>query len=79
MPNAKAKAKAKAKPAEKMEKPENVLRCKKTNRQTAFKITIGGDCLCFCYKAGTCIKKGNRFDGDFFVRNQDVRVELRQY
>ena len=75
----KAKAKAKAKPAEKMEKPENVLRCKKTNPQTAFKITIGGDCLCFCFKAGTCIKKGNRFDGDFFVRNQDVRVELRQY
>ena len=48
-----------------MEKPENVLRCKTTNRQTAFKITIRGDCLCFFIKAGTCINKGNRFDEDF--------------
>ena len=28
----------------KMEKPENVLRSKTTNRQAAFKITIRSDC-----------------------------------
>ena len=36
--------KAKEKPAEKMVKPENVLRGETTNRHTAFKITIRGDC-----------------------------------
>ena len=36
------------KPAVKMEKPENVLRSKTTNRQTTFKITIWGDCWCLC-------------------------------
>ena len=39
---------AKEKPAAKMEKPENVLRSKTTNWQTAVKIT-------FCIKVGRCI------------------------
>ena len=43
------------KPAVKMEKPENVLRSKTTNRQTTFKITIRGDCWCLCIQAS--IKK----------------------
>ena len=43
------------KPAVKMEKPENVLRSKTTNRQTTFKITIWGDCWCLCIQAS--IKK----------------------
>ena len=34
----------KEKPAVKMEKPKNVLRSKTTNRHTAFKCTIRGDC-----------------------------------
>ena len=60
-----------------MEKPQNELRSKTTNRHTAFKITIRGDFYCFCIKAGTCIKKrilvfnimyGKfRLDGDFIV------------
>ena len=42
--------KAKEKPAAKMEKPKNVLRSETTNWYTASKITIRGDCLCFCIK-----------------------------
>ena len=37
-----------------------MLWSKTTNRHTAFKIAIRGNCLvykCFCIKAGTCIKK----------------------
>ena len=37
-------AKGKGKTRGKMEKPENVLRSKTTNRRSAFKITIRGDC-----------------------------------
>ena len=54
-------ANAKKTPATKMEKLQNVLRSKTTNRHTAFKIAIRGKCFvykCFCIKAGTCIKKG---------------------
>ena len=40
-----------------MEKPENVLRSKTTNRHTAFKITIRGDCLCFGIKADQYLHK----------------------
>ena len=42
-----------------MKKPENVLKSKTTNRQTAFKITVRGERICFCIKAGTCINKRN--------------------
>ena len=45
------------KPAVKMEKPENVLRSKTTNRQTTFKITIRSDCWCLCIQASVKKKK----------------------
>ena len=48
------------KPAVKMEKPENVLRSKTTNRQTTFKITIWGDCWCLCIQ-GSIKKRKPRF------------------
>ena len=50
-------AKGKKKPAAKMEKSQNALRSKTTNRHTAFKIGIRGNCECLCNKAGTCVKK----------------------
>ena len=37
-------------PRQKLEKPKNVLRSETTNWYTASKITIRGDCLCFCIK-----------------------------
>ena len=40
-----------------MEKPENVLRSKITNRQTTFKITIRSDCWCLCIQASIKKKK----------------------
>ena len=43
----------------KMQKPENVLKSKMTNRQTTFKVTIRGERICFCTEAGTCINKRN--------------------
>ena len=68
-----------------MEKPQNLLRSQTTNRQTAFKVTIRGDCI----KVGTCLRKENLvfniiygkfcFDGDFFARNLDTSVALRLY
>ena len=70
-----------------MEKPENVLRCKTTNRPTAFKITF--EAIVHVFVARHAERKGNLvfnimyhkfwFDGDFFVRNLDASVELRQY
>ena len=48
------------KPAVKMEKPENVLRSKTTNRQTTFKITIRGDYWCLCIQ-GSIKKRKPRF------------------
>ena len=45
-------------------------------------ITIRGDCLRFCIKAGTCIKKRKPRSTSClanFVGNLDARVELRQY
>ena len=54
------KPKAKKDTAAKMKKPENVLRGKTTNPQTAFKLTIPGDCSCFCIMADTCTNKRKR-------------------
>ena len=45
--------------ANKMQKTENVLKSKTTNRQAALKITIRGERIYFCIKAGTCINKRN--------------------
>ena len=61
MMNKVAKSKEKTRGNNKKKKMQNVLWSKTTNRHTAFKITIRGNCLvykCFCIKAGTCIKKG---------------------
>ena len=64
-----------------MEKPENVLRA--TNRHTAFKITITFLYQVLAYRKGNLVFNivyGNLwFDGDFFVRNLDTSVGLRQY
>ena len=49
-----------------------------------FKITLQGDCLCFCIKVSKCFTKKPpfsvmndkfRFDSDFFVRNLDASME----
>ena len=71
-----------------MEKPQNVLRSKTTNRQTPSKLPFEAIGNVFCIKAGTYIKKRKPcfyhyvwqilVDGDFFVRNLDASVRLRQ-
>ena len=56
------KPKAKKDTAAKMKKPENVLRGKTTNPQTAFKLTIPGDCSCFCiHTSRNCYFKQGRW------------------
>ena len=72
-------AKGKGKPRGKMEKTENMLRSKTTNRQSKLQFeAIVDDFVSWLVLVKM---KGNNFwfDGDSFVRNLDASMELRQY